>query len=147
MTAHPRSVRFDDTVAHRLSCFVTRHPELTGSAAVNRFVDEGLRMEEHPGVLFRPGPAGRRAVLVAGPDVWEVVRAVRNARAAGPDLDGAGVLDLVATNTGVARHLVDTAMAYWAAYPDEVDAAVADADHAEAAELAAWRRTRELLSS
>jgi len=41
-------------------------------------------MMEHPGVLFRTGPTGRRAGLAAGPDVWEVVRAVRSARGAEP---------------------------------------------------------------
>lgn len=147
MAVHPRSVRFDEPVAERLGRFVARHPEVTGSAAVNRFVDEGLRMEDHPGVFFRPGSSGRRAVLVGGPDIWEVVRAVRDARAAETDLDGDGVLDLVAANTGVERPMVETAMAYWATYPTEVDVAVADADHVEAAELAAWRRTRGLLTA
>jgi hypothetical protein len=28
------------------------------SSAANRLVDEALRMGEHPGVVFRPGPAG-----------------------------------------------------------------------------------------
>ena len=45
-----------------------------------------MRMTEHPGVVFREGPTGRRAGLVGGADVWEVVRAVKSARAAEPDL-------------------------------------------------------------
>jgi hypothetical protein len=109
-------------------------------------VDEALRMEDHPGILFRAGPAGRRAVLAAGPDVWEVARVVRDTRAAEPTLAGERVLALVETNTGVPRPLIDTAMAYWAAYREEIDAAVADADRWEAQELAAWRHTNELLA-
>jgi hypothetical protein len=30
-------------------------------------------MDEHPGIVFRSGPAGRRPGLSGGPDVWEVV--------------------------------------------------------------------------
>ncbi len=142
---HPSSVRFDGAVAARLARFVQRHTDLSASAAVNRLVDEGLRMEEHPGVFFRGGPAGRRAVLIGGPDVWEVVRAVRHARAAAPDLVGGEVVDLVVTNTGTSRPVVEQALAYWAAHPVEVDAAVEDADRAEREELAGRERRQDLL--
>ena len=144
--ATPRSVRFDEAVAGRLRQFVARHPESSASAAVNRLVDEGLRMEEHPGVHFRSGPAGRRAVLIGGPDVWEVVRAVRDARAAEPGLGADEVLELVTANTGAARSMVDAALAYWSDHPEEVDAAVQDADRAEEALLASQERRRGLLS-
>ena len=30
-------------------------------------------MDEHPGIVFRSGPAGRRPGLIGGPDVWEIV--------------------------------------------------------------------------
>src|SRR5262249_18026827 len=49
-------------------------------------VEEGLRMTEHPGVVFRDGPTGLRVGLVDGPDVWEVARALQSARAAEPEL-------------------------------------------------------------
>ena len=35
-------------------------------------------MDEHPGVVFRSGPAGRRPGLIGGPDVWEVVAVHRS---------------------------------------------------------------------
>ena len=70
--------------------YVSRHPGLTASSVAARLVDEGLRMEEHPGVIFRNGPMGRRATLVGGPDVWEVIRALRSAREAGTDDDRSG---------------------------------------------------------
>lgn len=143
---HPRSVRFDAAVADRLARFVVRHPEVSGSAAVNRFVDEGLRMEEHPGVIFRSGPAGRRAVLVGGHDIWEVIRAVRDARSAEPGPEGDRVLELVETSTGVPLRMIRTALAYWAAYPEDVDAAVSDGDLAEQAEVERRHRTDALLA-
>lgn len=118
-----------------------------GRSRCARFVDEGLRMDEHPGIAFRDGPSGRRAILVGGPDVWEVIREVRATRHTNPRLTDQAVLDLVVENSGVSRLMIDTALAYRAAYPDEVDAHVADADRAEAEGLAAFERTRELMSS
>lgn len=103
-------------------------------------------MEEHPGVVFRDGRTGRRAVLVGGPDVREVIRAVRSARVAEPDLDAAAVLALVETNTGVAARLVETAVGYWSSYPDEIDAWITDADALEANAVAAWERAQQLLA-
>ena len=41
-------------------------------------------MEEHPGVVFRDGPAGRRAGLAGGPDVWEAIVVLKDFGAAGP---------------------------------------------------------------
>lgn len=142
----PRSIRFDAQVNARLSAYVARHPGLSGSSVANRFVDEALRMDEHPGVVFRDGRTGRRAVLVGGPDVRDVIRAVMSSRRAEPDLDAAGVVAVVEANTGVPARLVDVAVRYWSSYPDEIDAWIADADALEAEALAAWERHQELLA-
>jgi len=50
---------------------------------VARLVDEGMRMEDHPGIGFRDGPTGRRAGLASGPDVWEVIVALQDFATAG----------------------------------------------------------------
>jgi hypothetical protein len=139
-------VRFDDRVGERLLAFVAAHPGLSMSSAANRLVDEGLRMGEHPGVVFRDGPTGRRAGLVGGADVWEVVRAVKSARASEPAMSEDEVLELVASNTGLPMQLVRTAVRYWASYPDEVDREIDVAEAAEEAAEAAWRRERRLLA-
>jgi hypothetical protein len=144
--ATPRSVRFDDSVVERLASYVSRHPGLTASSVAARLVDEGLRMEEHPGVMFRDGPMGRRATLVGGPDVWEVIRALRSARSAEPALAEPDLLDLVADNTGVAPRILRVAVDYWAAYPGEVDALVAHAARTDDAHRAAAERARGLLA-
>jgi hypothetical protein len=138
-------VRFDVPVAERLAAFVAAHPGSSLSSAANRLVDEGLRMNEHPGVAFREGPTGRRAGLVGGADVWEVVRAVKSARNSEPGLDQEEVLALVAANTGTPLRLVRTAVRYWASYPSEVDTEIAAATAAEEAAKQAWLRERELL--
>ena len=41
------------------------------SEAARNLIEEGLRMAKHPGIVFHPGPTGRRASLSDGPDVWE----------------------------------------------------------------------------
>jgi hypothetical protein len=143
--AQPRSIRFDEGVADRLSTYVAAHPGMSQSSVANRLVDEGLRMAEHPGVFFRDGASGRRAVIVAGADVWQIIRAVREARAAEPDLDPDGVLDLVRTNTGVSDRELHIAIGYWSAYPDEIDAKIAEAERFERSYEEEWRRGQDLL--
>lgn len=140
----PRSIRFDPGVVSRLADYVARRPGLSGASVAARLVDEGLRMEEHPGVIFRDGPAGRRATLVGGPDVWEVIRAVRSAREAEPDLSESELLALVEMNSGLSPRQLRTAVDYWGAYPAEVDALVKHADRMEAAGQAATERTEAL---
>jgi hypothetical protein len=133
-------------VADRLAAFVSINHGLSLSAAANMLVDEGLRMMEHPGVIFRTGPTGRRAGLAAGPDVWEVVRAVRSARTAEPDLGERELLTMVSENTGVPVRLIRVATGYWVSYPDEIDAEVAAADAAEENAERAWHREQKLLA-
>jgi hypothetical protein len=69
-------------------------------------------MEDHPGIIFRDGPSGRRAVLIAGPDVHEVIRALKSARASEPGLAPDEIVALVSTNTGVSARLIDSATRY-----------------------------------
>lgn len=74
----------------------------------------------HPGVVYRNGPTGWRASLVAGADVWEVVLGVQSARGEGSAriADTQAQMDLTETQ-------VRAAMTYAAAYPDEIDARIA----------------------
>lgn len=46
-------------------------------ALLERLVMEGLDTLQHPGIVYRDGPTGRRAALAVGPDVWEVISALR----------------------------------------------------------------------
>jgi len=141
----PSSVRFEPRVLERLSAFVAAHREMTLSSATSRLVDEALRAREHPLITFKDGPAGRRARLVGGPDVWEVIGAVHSVRAAGPTLAGDEVLAVVAETSGVPMPFLRAALAYWGDYPEEVDDFL-DQARAEAAQAqASWERQQELL--
>jgi hypothetical protein len=141
----PSSIRFEPRVLARLSAFVALHQELTLSSATSRLVDEALRAHEHPLITFKDGPAGRRARVVGGPDVWEIIGAVRSVREAEPEVAADEVLAVVAETSGVPMPFVRAALAYWGDYPEEVDAFLGRA-RAEAAQAqAAWERQQELL--
>jgi hypothetical protein len=127
----PFSARLDARLVERLKKWSAREG-MSASQLAERFIDEGLRNEEFPGIVFRPGPTGRRAGLVDGPDVWEIVRDVRAAREAGvPD-----ALAHVAETSELTDLQVRLALAYYTEYPDEVDARI-DADEELTARLVA----------
>lgn len=97
-------------------------------------------MEEHPGIVFRDGPTGRRAALAAGPDVWELVRYVKRA-----DARGAAAVNETGRELNLTQLQVETALQYYAHHPDEIEARIAlDEEEAERAE-AAWRRRQSVL--
>jgi hypothetical protein len=144
-TPSPSSVRFEPRVFERLSAFVAAHRDLTLSSATSRLVDEALRIREHPLITFKDGPAGRRARLVGGPDVWEVIGAIRSVREAEPALAGDDVLEVAAETSGTPVPFIRAALAYWSDYPEEVDDFL-DRARAEAAQAqAAWERQQGLL--
>ncbi len=105
-----------------------------------RYIDEGLRLERHPGIVFRTGPAGRRAVIVGGPDVWEVVAAARGAPESGEEL-----VTVLAERIGVPIERIRTAIRYYAEYPDEVDRFIAMVDEEGLRHEQALERERQLL--
>lgn len=113
----------------------------TKSRLAEQYVEEGLRADEHPGVLFRRGPAGRRAALVAGPDIWEVIATLKSVREKG-DAAVAAAADALAIDAAQVR----VALRYYGAYPEEIDERIRrNAEEADLAE-AAWRREQSALA-
>lgn len=143
--ANPSSIRFDPHVLGRLNRYLRAHPDLTLSSAGNRFVDEGLRSEEHPLVYFRDGPAGRRARLVGGPDVWQVIGAVLSARRADPSESSEEVINTVSETSGAPAQLVHAAIAYWADYSEEIDNFLASAAAEAVVVERRWEREQTIL--
>lgn len=139
--ATPRSVRLSDDVLRRLGDLARRR-DTSVSGTIERLLDEALRREAHPGITFRDGPSGRRAGLVAGPDVDEVIRTLRAVQQ-----EGVGdVVAAVAEATSLTEAQIRAAVAYYAEYGAEIDERIAA--NAQAADdlEAAWHRQQQILA-
>src|SRR5438270_11038976 len=106
MAARQFSARLDAAVVDRLERRGAQSG-LNKSRLAERYIDEGMRMEDHPGIVFRNGPSGRRAGLAAGPDVWEVIGALRST-----GLDGDEAIQATAEWTSVSVRRVREAFGY-----------------------------------
>jgi hypothetical protein len=104
------------------------HPR---STLIQRYVAEGIEMDEHPGIVFRSGPAGRRPGLIGGPDVWEVVAVHQSF----DDIERtAGWLDQPPS-------AIETALGYYRSHRSEIDEWISrNEEAAEAAERVALAR-------
>ena len=136
----PLSIRFDDRLLARLRRRANATSGTT-SALAQRLIDEGLRMADYPGVIFKDGPSGRRAALAYGPDVWEIVKFLREIDERGP-----AALDAAAEVLAIDASRIAIAMSYYTAFPDEIDAEIADADDASARAEEAWRVQQRLIA-
>ena len=105
-----------------------------------RYIDEGMRLDRHPGIVFRDGPAGRRPVVVGGPDVWEVIAAARSAPERGGEL-----IEALVERIGVPADKIRVAVRYYAEYPDEIDRWIAMVDEEAARLERTLERERSLL--
>ena len=110
------SARFSAEVVEKLEAQSRRLGESKARLA-ERMIDEGLQVEQFPGVIFRSGPTGRRAGIAGGPDVWEIVRDLKGAASEGVR----DPIDAIATVAGLDRGKIELAAGYYAAYPDAVD--------------------------
>ena len=140
--AHPVSIRFrDPDVSERLKAAAAVEGRSTSELA-EELIDEGLRLRRHPLIIFRDGPAGRRAALTGGQDVWEVIGGLLHG-----DVPMADRVDRAVAEFGLRRQLVEAALAYYAEFTQEIDSWIAANDN-EADELEGrWRRQQNLLAS
>lgn len=134
------TIRLEDEVRARLE----RRAEdvhAAPTALAQQLLDEGLRMAAHPGVIFRPGAAGGRLPgLVAGPDVAEVVEVLNRLEAGGEE-----AVAEAARWLGLHPQQVQTAVSYYAAFPEEIDREIAFRQRAADEARARWEREQTLL--
>jgi hypothetical protein len=109
------------------------------SQLAQRYIEEGLRMERHPRVVFRDGPSGRRAALIGGVDVWEVMSTVLQAEG---DLDQ--VIETAVEWLGLPPSSIEDAMRYYAEFKAEIDDRIERNRALAAQHEAAWRAERGL---
>jgi len=139
-TQKPFSIRMSPRTHARLDVGARRRGEAKSRTA-ERLIDEGLRMEDHPGIVFKDGPAGRRAALANGPDVWEVVKVVKEFGSTGEQAIAG------AAEWGNLSHAqVNVALRYYGDFPEEVDARIAFNREETERQYAAWQRTQQALA-
>lgn len=133
MTDH-FTVRIPVSTSERLE----RRSVRTGVAKrtiAQRYLEEGLRHDDHPLVHFVTGPTGRRAALVGtGLDVWEVVATVK---------DNDGDVDEAAGYLSVPVGMVQAAVSYYGEFGGEIDAEIAANDDEWERGRSAWEAGRQ----
>ena len=135
------SYRIDPTVKDRLRARAAAE-QTTERGLLERLVSEGLDILDHPGVVFRDGPAGRRAALAVGPDIWEIVGALRHTDGS-PEERVAALAEQFDLHP---RH-IRTAIDYAAAHRARIDVEIADNDRAADRARRAAEAREELLTS
>ena len=73
-------------------------------------------MQRFPGIGFRTGEMGRRAYAQGSHlDVWQIIE----------NLQAFGGIEELCKDTHLTRRQVELALAYYDAYPDEIDSKIA----------------------
>lgn len=113
--ATPVSLRLPELLAEKVRAIALLERR-SFAETVKVLTEEAIKMREFPDIVFTDGPTGRRATLVGGPDVWEVLEPYVLAdgdwtalRESYPDLDEA---------------LLRTAVRYYERYRDEIEARI-----------------------
>jgi uncharacterized protein (DUF433 family) len=131
------SFRFDPRTVERLK----RHSEELGTpqaALAERYIEEGMRIDEHPGIYFRDGGSGRRpAVLGTRLDVAQVIETLRQ---------NENSIDETAEYLAITPAQVESALRYYAAYRDEVDEWIEQSREIAERARDLWRRQQEALA-
>jgi hypothetical protein len=139
--SRPTSFRLPDDLLEQLD----QEADASGTSVtslVATLLNEGINTRRFPGIIYRDGPTGRRAGLVAGPDIWEIIRTVSASKGRGEKR-----LRAAADASGLPASQIRLAVDFYAAHPDEIDQRIeADDREAERVRQLITRRER-LLSS
>jgi hypothetical protein len=129
------SYRLDPAIKQRLHDRAAAE-RISERSLLEQLVREGLDTLHHPGIIYRDGPSGRRAALAVGPDVWEIVSALRHTKGAQERR-----VATLAEQFGLHPRHIRSAIDFAASHADDIAAQVAanDAAAEEARELAEGR--------
>lgn len=123
MSRTTTSLRLDDELREKLARRAKREGKSV-SALIERYVREGMLMEEHDGIVFNPTlDGGRVAFVIGGAKVWEIISALRN-------FEGTPEERILALSEQMQWHrrTIDVAVDYAATHKDEVYGAIAEND-------------------
>ena len=129
--------RFDRITVTRLKqrAQETHAPQ---TALAERYIEEGLRHDEHPLIYFRDGEAGRRpALLGTRLDVASVISTIRQ---------NDNSVEEAAEYLEIPLEHVDACLRYYADYRDEIDAWSERAQAIAERERERWERRQQALA-
>lgn len=131
------TLRVEQTTLDHLN-LRARHTGQPRSTLAERYIYEGLQMDEHPGIHFVDGALGRRAaVLGTQLEVWEIIETLR----ASDD----SIAEAAAYHE-IDEKFIRAAVAYYGSNRAEVDAFIQRVRDIAEHEEAKWRRAREALA-
>jgi uncharacterized protein (DUF433 family) len=131
-----RSFRFTSSLVETLQGRARERGE-SANALAERLIDEGLRREEHPLIVFRDGAAGRRAAILGTRlDVWQVIDTLRLS---------SNSVDETAAYFEIPAAWVRAAVRYYAAYPDDVERFAERVQATAEREHDLWQRQQAVL--
>ena len=120
----PTSLRLPRATRQAVQALARQRGE-SMNAALQRLIEEGVRMARCPGILFMDGVSGRRACIAGtGIDVWEVARTLQSCQG-----DEAAMRALYPQ---LSHAQVTAALRYAKTYPGEISERISLADAAEA---------------
>lgn len=116
----PKADPFSVRLSARLSSLIAeeaRRTRRSKGAVIETLADEALRCRRFPGIAFRGDDWNRRAwVIGTGLDVWELMQALQDF----------GSPERTVAETDLSERQVETALAYYREYPEEIDRAVGE---------------------
>lgn len=126
------TVRVSQRLAQEIATMARRRG-MAVTTLVRRYLEEGVRTDRFPGIVFVDRAGGRRAALAGRRiDVWQVVETFR-----AEDGDVAQTADFL----GLRPDQVRTAIAYAADFPEEIEAMIrANRDEGERMQAAEVRQ-------
>ena len=116
MVASPVSLRLTDEMTDKVRAMAAvEHRSLAEMVRV--LTEEAIKTREFPNIVFVDGPTGRRARLIRGLDVWEILEPYL---VAGKDWEA-----LRRSYPDTEEGMLREAVRYYERYPEEIEARVA----------------------
>lgn len=114
MASTSTSFRISNEAKRRLTDRAEREG-ISATALLERLIIEGVDTLDHPGIVYRGAERDRRAALVAGPDVWEVIARLRELEGGEEDR-----IAMLAEETALHPRQIRIAVDYAAAHPEPI---------------------------
>jgi uncharacterized protein (DUF433 family) len=137
VTKQSVAFRFDPITVARLKqrAQETHAPQ---TSLAERYIEEGLRHDEHPLIYFRDGAMGRRpALLGTRLDVAQIVTTIRQ---------NGNSVEEAADYLEIPVEHIEACVGYYADYKDEIDAWIKRADAIAERERERWQRRQQALA-